>query len=98
MRTPFDLGWLKHTLSLHGVKNLKAIVGKIVEAFNKASLPLDVNEIVGFVRDTDWSDPTVIMVGFIISTFTLLISPYIGPLLSSPRQTFLALHFRWGAR
>lgn len=98
MRTPFDLGYLEHILSLHGAKNLKSIVGKIVEAFNKVSLPLDINEVVGLVGKTDWSDHKVVAFSFIFATFIILVSPYIIPLLASPHQAILALHFWRRAR
>lgn len=95
---PTISSYLKHSSPPLLVKMLRSVIRKIVEAFNKASLLFGVIEIVELVRNTDWSDPTVIAASFIIATFTLLVSPYIVPLLASPWQTILALHFKWGAR
>lgn len=91
-------GYLEHSPILLRVKMLKSVVGKIVEAFSKASLPFDVKEIVELARSTDWSDPTVIAVSFLVASITLLVSTHITIVLGSPWQTILALHFWRGAR
>lgn len=91
-------GYLEHSPILLRVKMLRPVVEKIIDTFSKASLPFDVKEIVELARATDLSDPIVMTVSFILTTLTISVSPYIIPLLASPRQTTLALHFRWGAR
>lgn len=91
-------GYLEHAISLFRAKTVKSVAGKIFDGIGKLSLPNDINDLVDVVSNTKWGNEISVAWTLTAVAVTLLAGPYVAPLLASPMQAILTLHFWWRVR